>query len=122
MRFLLLFAALWLPVQTMAALSVPACRHAQEQGAAKVADDHAGMAMMAGEGGMPCHDLAADPVAHDGGCDNCGTCHLAGAGFMPSAAVAAGMIPAGRHYVMPAIAMPPSHVAETPRHPPRRAA
>ena len=109
-RFLLLFAALWLPVQTMAALSAPMCRHAQEQ------DVAAGMA----ESGMPCHEAAAaEPVAHTDGCDNCEMCHLASAGFMPSSAIGAGLIPARYGYILPAVMAPPSHIAEPPQHPPR---
>jgi hypothetical protein len=114
-RFLLLFAALWLPVQTMAAMSMPLCRHAQEQGMASVAVEAAAA--------MPCHEAhqaaAADQAAHDAGCDNCEMCHLAGSGFMPSALMAQDLMPAGHHYALPAITAPPSHIAEPPQHPPR---
>ena len=38
---------------------------------------------------MPCHEAAApDQAAHDAACDNCEICHLACAGFMPSAPLA----------------------------------
>jgi hypothetical protein len=83
-RFLLLFAALCLPVQAMAGLSMSLCRHAQEQATQPEA--------------MPCHEaMAQDQQApnHDAGCDNCEMCHIAGAGFMPSAAMTAGLLPAG---------------------------
>jgi len=110
-RFLLLVTALWLPVQTMAALSMPMCRHAQEQAASLAAE--AGAA-------THCHEAAApDQLAHDAGCDNCEMCHMAGAGFMPSAALVAGLMPVGNDYVLPAPAAPPSHIAEPPQHPPR---
>jgi ABC-type nickel/cobalt efflux system permease component RcnA len=111
-RFLLLFAALWLPVQTMAALSMPLCRHAQEQAAASLA---------AQPEAMPCHEAATqDQVPnHDAGCDNCELCHIASTGFMPSAALTADPVQAEYHYAMPAVAAPPSHIAEPPQHPPR---
>ncbi|MCX7155947.1 MAG: hypothetical protein NTW45_05840 [Rhodocyclales bacterium] len=112
-RFLLLVAALWLPVQTMAAMSMPLCRHAQEQAATS---DAAGPA----DAPVHCHETAApDQVAHDTGCDNCEICHLACAGFMPSAPLATGLMPAGNDYALPATAAPPSHIAEPPQHPPR---
>jgi hypothetical protein len=115
-RLLLLFAALWLPVQTMAAMSMPLCRHAQEQGmAAMTAEDSAAT--------MPCHEAhqaaAADQAVHDSGCDNCDMCHLASSGFIPSALMAQGLMPVGHHYALPAIKAPPSHIAEPPQHPPR---
>lgn len=113
-RFLLLFAALWLPVQSMAALSMPLCRHAQEQAAAFQAAEH---------GAMPCHEAMQDQAPnHDAGCDNCEMCHIAGAGFIPSTALTAGFLPAGHHYVTPPVAAPPSHIAEPPQHPPRATA
>jgi len=114
-RFLLLLTALWLPVQTMAALSMPMCRHAQEQAAA-LAAEQAGAA-------MHCHETAApDQAAHDAGCDNCEMCHMAGAGFMPSAALVAGLAPVANDYSLPAASAPPSHIAEPPQHPPRHSA
>jgi hypothetical protein len=116
-RFLLLSAALWLPVQTMAAVSMPLCRHAQEQGMVLVATEQSDAA-------LPCHEASAatasDHAAHDTGCDNCEMCHLAGSGFMPSALMVTGLIPAEHRYVLPAIKAPPSHIAEPPQHPPRR--
>jgi len=115
-RVLLLFAALWLPVQTMAAMSMPLCRHAQEHGQASVAVDQTDAA-------MPCHAahdaVAADQAAHDAGCDNCEICHLACAGFMPSAPLATGLMPAGNDYALPSTTASPSHIAEPPQHPPR---
>jgi hypothetical protein len=43
---------------------------------------------------MPCHEaMAQDHQApnHDAGCDNCEMCHIAGAGFIPSTALTAGL-------------------------------
>jgi hypothetical protein len=115
-RFLLIFAALWLPVQTMAGMVMPVCGHGQE--IAAVAHD------MAAAEAMPCHHEAmdADQAAADKGCDHCQTCQLASSGFMPSAALTAGVIPAEYGYVLPAIMVPRSHIAEPPQHPPRNSA
>jgi hypothetical protein len=111
-RFLLLFAALWLPVQTMAAMAMPQCRHTQEQVVPDVATELSTA--------THCHEAAAaDQAVHDAGCDNCEICHLACAGFMPSAAAVAGVIPMVRSYAALPIAAPPSYVAEPPQHPPR---
>lgn len=116
-RFLLLFAALWLPVQTMAGLSVSVCMHMQgHEGVATVIQD-------AAQGATPCHEAMTDDVPlHQDGCDNCEICHLASAGFMPSAALPAGLLPVQNSYALPAIVAPPSHIAEPPQHPPRHAA
>ncbi len=119
-RFLLLFAALWLPVQTMAALSMAQCRHAEEQVAA------GGMshdAAPAAEAPAPCHEAVdADQTTQHEACDNCENCHLASAGFLPSANLLAGLIPTENRYMLPAVMAPRSHIAEPPQHPPRSVA
>jgi hypothetical protein len=112
-RLLLFFAALWLPVQTIAAMVMPLCRHAQEQAMPTVATDEA-------ESTHHCHEAPApDPAKHDAGCDNCEICHLACAGFMPSAPLTTSPMPVVTRYELPAIVAPPSHIAEPPQHPPR---
>jgi ABC-type nickel/cobalt efflux system permease component RcnA len=115
-RFLLLFTALWLPVQTMAARSMPMCRHAQARAMAAVAAEHSAVA-------THCHEApAADQAANDKACDHCEMCQLAGASFMLSAPLVAGMISTGHRYALPAVTAPPSHITEPPQHPPRRSA
>jgi hypothetical protein len=116
-RFLLLFAALWLPVQTIAAISMPLCRHAQEQA---MADAMTHDAAEQSNAAMPCDEaMAPDQSVHNTGCDNCEQCHLACAGFLPSAPLAADVIPAAHCYALPAITVQPSHISEPPQHPPR---
>lgn len=118
-RFLLLFAALWLPVQTMAGMAMPVCGHGQaHEIAAAAAHD------TAAADAMPCHHeaMAPDHAAAGNGCDHCQTCQLASSGFMPSTALTAGVIPAAYGYVLPAIMPPRSHIAEPPQHPPRSVA
>ena len=108
-RLLLFFAALWLPVQTIAAMAMPQCRHAQEQ---LVTDQAAAT--------EHCHEAAATPASnHDAGCDNCEICHLACAGFMPSAPLTTSLLPVATRHVLPAIELPASHIAQPPQHPPR---
>lgn len=113
-RFLLLFAALWLPVQTMAALSMPLCRHAQEHVTAAVKMDSSAMESHGHEAAAP--DQSAQ---HDVGCDNCELCHLACAGFMPSTPLVTSLVTAGHSYTLPPVTAPPSYIAEPPQHPPR---
>ncbi len=118
-RFLLMFAALWLPVQTMAGLRMPLCQHGEDR--STVVTMHDGDEASA----MPCHEAETEVDLHAGhqdGCDNCGVCHLASAGFLPSADVATGLLPAGRDYALPATVAPRSHIAEPPQHPPRNPA
>jgi len=116
-RFLLLFAALWLPVQTMAGMSVSVCMNMES---------HGGMAMhqdsMADAAAMPCHEAMDDQHAGhpDNACDNCEICHLASAGFMPSAAIEPAVLPLGKRFERVLIASPPSFIAEPPQHPPRQ--
>jgi len=105
-RFLLLIAALWLPVQTMAALVMPLCSHAQHQAAA---EPH-------------CHDADGAGATPSTGCDNCEICHLGTAGFMPSAPLLTALRPLDRHFRAEAIAAPPSHIGEPPQQPPKRSA
>ncbi len=115
-RFLLLFAALWLPVQTMAAISMPLCRHALEQASASAAHESPAAA-------MPCHEAGTtDQAAHDAGCDNCASCQMACAGFMPSAPLKTSLIAAAHDYLSPALTVPRSHITEPPQHPPRDSA
>ena len=121
-RFLLFFAALWLPVQTMAGMVMPLGLMLQDQGSQVAATEQAAQA-------HPCHEAAAgqtdraDPGVqtgtHDSTCGNCEICHLACAGFMPSALPATNLVPSSPRYVQPALAAPASHIAEPPQHPPR---
>ena len=115
-RFLLLFAALWLPVQTIAAMSMPLCWHAAEQAAAFAATATSAAA-------MPCHDAAtADQVVRDAGCDDCASCHMACAGLMPSAPLATNPVAAGHDYLRSALTAPRSHITEPPQRPPKDSA
>lgn len=115
-RLLPLFiAALWLPLQAVAAIAMPFCRHGETQKVAVAADQAV----------VHCHQherqqTPADHVAN--ACDQCGFCHLAGAGFMPAAEPVAAVIPAGRDFRSDAPLAPASNIPEPPRQPPRRLA
>lgn len=111
-RVLMLFAALWLPVQTMAAKAMPLCRHALE---------HANHAAATAQLESHCHEAGSvdAPQVHDAGCDNCEMCHMASVGFMPSAPLASAPVPENRHFGREAFSAPPSHIVEPPQRPPR---
>lgn len=119
-RILLLFAALWLPVQTMAGMSVSVCMNMQSHGG-MASHQHATADEAAA---MPCHAAMDDRhAAHpDQGCDNCEICHLASAGFLPSAVPDPALPPVGKRFEATLIAASPSFIAEPPQHPPRQLA
>lgn len=114
-RFLPLFlAALWLPFQAIAATAMPFCRHGEA---------HKAMAMVE-EAAEHCHMPDSAPVSADHGmnCDDCGFCHLAGTGFMPTPGRAAAVTPMPRDYNADAPLAPASVIPEPPQQPPKRLA
>lgn len=114
----LLITALWLPLQAVAAVAMPFCRHASEQAAAADAMTH--------EEHCPGHAMESVAVAVsaaidcDQDCDGCALCHLAGAGYMPAAATTTAHLPLARDFVASPVLASPSFVPEPPQHPPRR--
>lgn len=114
--FLLILMALWLPLQAAAAVAMPFCRHAAEQplqAAALQSPEH-------------CHEHAGNAAGPEGGagssdlaCDNCEMCHLASASYISSAAVVLPPPVASALIGKPAL-VARNHIAEPPRHPPRR--
>lgn len=111
----LLITALWLPLQAVAAIAMPFCRHAAEQA---VPLDAAGAeAHCHGHGG---DDNPPPDIAADQDCDGCELCHLAGAGYMLPAMVVAESLPPARDFVARPVLASPSHIPEPPQHPPRR--
>lgn len=117
--FLLLITALWLPLQAVAAIAMPFCRHAAEQALQQgvAADgDH-----------CPGHAGAEAPPADNGGsassdqdCDGCELCHLASAGYLLPATGTAGRLPPARDFAAHPVLASPSFIPEPPQHPPRR--
>ncbi len=96
------------------------CRHVQEQAVSSVMSHDAAASP---ESAAPCHEAVdSDQATHHEACDNCESCHLASAGFLPSADLLAGLIPAEHRDVLPAVRVPRSPRAEPPQHPPRSAA
>jgi hypothetical protein len=125
---LMLFAALWLPFQAVAAQTMSFCHHGQTRQTlamqAAVADD-ADMAMAVD---CPMHHGAHDSAPsssdkdHGLGCDQCGFCHLAAAGFMSGPERATAVVPADRVFAGAALSVPSSNIPEPPQRPPKRAA
>ena len=119
-RLLVLFAALWLPLQAVTALAMPFCRHGAPQ--AVVQTEVAAMPCehAAEHAPAPTHSPdKAGQVCH--ACDNCSYCHLAGASALPLALNAQPEFPAARDYALPAERILVSHIPEQPQRPPRGA-
>jgi hypothetical protein len=114
----LLITALWLPLQAVAAIAMPFCRHAAGQAmqldAAAEAHCHDHMAGDGGETPLPGH------AAVDQDCDGCELCHLASAGYLLPAAAVAASVTAVRDFVARPVLASPSFIPEPPQHPPRR--
>jgi hypothetical protein len=115
-RLLPLFvAALWLPFQAIAATAMPFCRHGEAHKMMAMVDD-------AAVEHCPMHEHQPAPVGHGMNCDDCGFCHLAAAGFMPTPERIAAVIPAARDFSADAPLAPASIIPEPPQQPPKRVA
>jgi hypothetical protein len=114
----LFLAALWLPFQAVAAVSMPFCRHGEAHKTMALVEDAAtDHCAMHGE------PSPSDQQAERGlGCDDCGVCHLLAAGFMPSTGRAAAVIPVAQDYRADVPLAPASAIPEPPQQPPKRLA
>lgn len=111
-RFLLIFAALALPLQTQAAIDMQLpMLDTQQQSLADMEEAH-----------CPYHEVAkADQgKAQDQLCRDCGICHLAAAGYVPSAEVKTSVTPLDNIFAAHPVAGLNSHIAEPPQYPPKR--
>jgi hypothetical protein len=111
--FLLIFIALWLPLQAAAAVVMPFCRHAAERQEVQ---------SVVRESPAHCHNQVLDDtgtVPTDLGCDNCEMCHLATAGYLPATHMPLPLLMAAP-FVAKQVFASPSHISEPPQHPPRR--
>ena len=108
-NFFLILIALWLPIQTAAAVTMSFCRHAPESVVTEATHCHEQMAQA----------VAATDLDRDLGCDNCGLCHLASAGFL-LAPTDAFPLHAASILVPTRITASASHIPEPPQQPPRR--
>lgn len=126
------FAAAWLPFSAVAAVTMPFCIHGhpgsqgpdgaeygQAAGSLPGSRDHAGPA-----GHGDCHEHAATPAgtagAQDGmACDQCGFCHLACAGMIPSEAAATADHPAAHVLAGLTATLHSDPLPEPLRRPPR---
>ncbi len=114
LRLLVAFlAALALPLQVVAGLTMPFCELGQSMQQASV--DGGGMAM---PDDCPMHGQHA-PASSQAG-THCGFCQLAATGFMPTGETKAPVLPPAAAYAAATEAVPPSHIPEPPQQPPRR--
>ena len=111
---------LWLPLQGLAAVSMPFCRHALDSGIGLTAqeDAHAGHAQHAHAPYTPAH--GSDTSEHAGGmaCNDCGACHLACAAMMLSEAIASALTLPAAKVSVPSPLAPPALVLDQPNPPP----
>ena len=107
-KLIALLFALLLPLQTLASLAMPLQAGAQ---AAAMQEEHC-----PGHGGeaMPGEQPAAGGLA----CEQCGICHLACTGMMPSAEATPLRLRAEARFLAEAEPMPASHIPEAPNPPP----
>lgn len=107
-KLIALLFALLLPLQTLASMVMPLQAGAQ---AAAMQEGHC-----PGHGGeaMPDEQPAAGGLV----CEQCGICHLACAGMMPSAEATPHRLRAETHFLAEAEPMPASHIPEEPNPPP----
>jgi hypothetical protein len=124
-RFIVCLLLLWLPLQGLAALTMPFCRHAEQSSRSaatahdvRVHDAHA----HAGHVHDPratLHAGAADaPGAGTLACNDCGACHLACAPAVPSHGLDAAASPPGTPQPGPTPSAPPAVVLDQPNPPP----
>jgi len=107
-KLIALLFALLLPLQTLASLVMPLQVGAQAAaGQAEHCPGHSG-------------DAAADaqPALGDPACEQCGICHLACAGMMPSPDATTHSVVVHYSFLAEAEPMPASHTPEAPNPPP----
>jgi hypothetical protein len=114
LRLIIVFAAaLWLPLQAVAAAFMPMCQHGVATGATMHGEQHCDM-----------HDAASGAPADPSGqapddCDRCGFCHLAGASALPATPVVRLAPPSDGKDAVPPAPTFLSFIPEPPRHPPK---
>ena len=117
-RLLLILTALWLPLQTVAAVAMPLCMH----GAPQQTQQH-DEAMMHCEHGEV-HEQT-DSAVHDGDangghvCNACSFCHLAGVSALPASILMPPVALQAHDYTLPTAPVLISHIPEQPQRPPR---
>ena len=113
-RFLLIFAACVLPLQTLAAINMQLPMLGGQQQAPTSAE----------EAHCPYHAAsdAGQSKSQDQACKNCGICHLAATGYVPSAEVKTGIAPQESVFETRPSAGLHSHIPEPPQYPPKRSA
>lgn len=113
-RFLLIFAALWLPLQAVAGIAMEMGRAAGQSQPTETMAEHCSF-----------HEATPDTIdttANDDGCNSCGICHLAATGYVPAAEIRSGALPVARSFHAETAHPVPSRDPEPPQHPPKRSA
>ena len=112
-RFLLIFAACVLPLQTQAAISMQLPMLDAQQSLASTEEAH-----------CPYHDAgkAHQGKTQDQACHDCGICHLAGTGYVASTEVKTGIALPDNVFSAHPVAGLNSHISEPPQYPPKRSA
>lgn len=115
-----LLAALFLPLQVSAAWLMPLCAHAATSTEpADPTDSHS------------CHETAdsaaqafsEQPIADPGnGCDNCGSCHMAGSAFLPTLPSGLATLPLNPSAAPAPLPFTLQFLPDGPLRPPRTAA
>ena len=91
---------------------MPFCRHGEAHQTMAMVDaamDHCTM-----------HDPQPVPDDHSLNCDDCGFCHLAAAGMMPTPERIADVLAVGRDFRAETPQAPASAIPEPPQQPPKR--
>jgi hypothetical protein len=119
-RSIVFLLMLWLPLQGLAALTMPFCRHALDAGAEQVthALTDAEHAHHAHDHRTPADQPPSDDHQSGLSCNDCGACQLACAAMMlPSPVLGTLAAVAGPLHVAPPLA-PPAFVLDQPYPPP----
>jgi hypothetical protein len=116
-RFLLIFTALLLPLQSMAAVTMTFARQDVPATAMEATGEHEHCQHHQAATDVP--DVAQNQQTQQD-CDNCGICHLACSGYMPAAEVKTEVAPPAQVYQSGLVVARQSHIPEPPGYPPRR--
>jgi hypothetical protein len=117
-RLVVLLLLLWLPLQGLAALTMPFCRHALDSDLLHSVQEAAPAGHSHHEHGAPAP--VSHGVDHAGSlaCNDCGACHLACAAvLLPKVGGSVVILASGKVSLPPPLA-PPALVLEQPNPPP----
>jgi ferredoxin len=119
-RLVVSFLLLWLPLQGLAAVTMPFCRHALDADTQPAAQPqaHAQHSHHAQEHGAPVQERHAADDPGGLACNDCGACHLACAAVMLSEPPVHTLALAAARVNLPPPLSPPALVLDQPNPPP----